>query len=63
MFGTSVQPPPLTRFTFPPDTGRMGDSARHAEAGTPAALLAACYDDVRRIARAILARDGMARVI
>lgn len=31
------------------------------EAGVPAELLAACYDDVRRIARRVIARDGMGR--
>lgn len=33
------------------------------ESNAQAALLAACYDDVRRIARAILARDQMNRAI
>lgn len=41
----------------------MGDSAKIPDAGASAELLAACYDDVRRIARAILARDGMSRAI
>ena len=39
---------------------RAGTGANDAEA---AALLAACYDDVRRIARAILSRDSMNRAI
>lgn len=41
----------------------MGDSDRISASGVSGDLLAACYDDVRRIARAILARDGMARAI
>jgi RNA polymerase sigma factor (TIGR02999 family) len=41
----------------------MGDSAKNPDRGVSAELLAACYDDVRRIARAILARDGMNRAI
>lgn len=41
----------------------MGDSSRLSAGGVSSDLLAACYDDVRRIARAILSRDGMARAI
>lgn len=32
-------------------------------AGLPSDLLAACYDDVRRIARRVIARDGMNRAL
>lgn len=41
----------------------MGESEQRSAAGVSGELLAACYNDVRRIARAILARDGMARAI
>jgi RNA polymerase sigma factor (TIGR02999 family) len=39
---------------------RNGDQG---EVGIPAALLAACYDDVRRIARRVIAADGMGRAL
>ncbi len=39
---------------------RNGDAS---EAGMPAALLAACYDDVRRIARRVIATDSMGRAL
>ncbi len=39
---------------------RNGDQGA---AGIPAALLAACYDDVRRIARRVIAADGMGHVL
>lgn len=41
----------------------MAEQVQGADEGVQTALLAACYDDVRRIARAILARDQMNRAI
>jgi len=40
----------------------MGESPLKLTASEPADLLAACYDDVRRIARAIVARDALRSV-
>ena len=44
--------------------GRMTNPSHDVEAAEPARyeqLLAACYEDMRRVARAIMAGDGMAR--
>lgn len=42
----------------------MGEeSTRTGKAGGADDLLAACYDDVRRISRRIIARDGMSRAL
>lgn len=38
-------------------------AARGASAAIPAELLATCYDDVRRIARGIIAREGADRAL
>lgn len=40
---------------------KTDDAISRSRDGDQDALLAACYDDIRRISRAILARDGMKR--
>lgn len=41
----------------------MGEESSTQRSGRSEDLLAACYDDVRRISRRIIARDGMSRAL